>query len=207
VRQARDEFLAYRPPATGGSFTQPLDIQKLGPEGIDDGAAVVISTIGRVHAVLTATALSEEDEERSGFEAGRDDAERVVPYNPQVPIETFDLVIIDECHHSVYGAWRPVLDYFDAFTVGLTATPSRHALGFFDNNLVAQYPYERAVADGVSVGYEVYRIRTEAGEHGGEVSKSYALPARDRRTRTQRYQELREDFAPPTLPSPACGGG
>ena len=207
VRQARDEFLAYRPPATGGSFTQPLDIQKLGPEGIDDGAAVVISTIGRVHAVLTATALSEEDEERSGFEAGRDDAERVVPYNPQVPIETFDLVIIDECHHSVYGAWRPVLDYFDAFTVGLTATPSRHALGFFDNNLVAQYPYERAVADGVSVGYEVYRIRTEAGEHGGEVSKSYALPARDRRTRTQRYQELREDFAPPPYPPPLAGEG
>jgi type I site-specific restriction endonuclease len=195
VRQARDEFLAYRPPATGGSFTEPLDIQKLGPEGIDDGAAVVISTIGRVHAVLTATALSEEDEERSGFEAGRDDAERVVPYNPQVPIETFDLVIIDECHHSVYGAWRPVLDYFDAFTVGLTATPSRHALGFFDNNLIAQYPYERAVADGVSVGHEVYRIRAEVGEHGGKVSKGYALLARDARSHTQRYHELREDFA------------
>jgi type I restriction enzyme R subunit len=195
VRQARDEFLAYCPPATGGSFTEPLDIQKLGPDGIDDSAAVVISTIGRVHAVLTATELSEEDEERSGFEARPDDAERVILYNPQVPIETFDLVIIDECHHAVDGAWRAVLDYFDAFTVALTATPSRHALGFFDNNLVAQYPCERAVADGVSAGYEVYRIRAEAGEDGGKVSKGYALPVRDRRTRAQRYEELNEDLA------------
>jgi type I restriction enzyme, R subunit len=207
VRQAHDEFLAYRPPATEGSFTEPLEIQKLGPEGIDDSAAVVISTIKRVYAVLTATALPEEDEERSGFEAGPDDAERAVPYNPQVPIETFDLVIIDECHHAVYGAWRPALDYFDAFTVGLTAAPSGHALGFFDNNLIAQYPFERAVADGVSVGYEVYRIRTEAGEYGGKVSKGYALPARDRRTHAQRYEELGEDFAPPPYPHAQAGEG
>jgi type I restriction enzyme R subunit len=187
VRQARDEFLAYRPSATDGAFAAPLEIQKLGPDGLDDSAAVVISTIGRVHAVLTGAALSEADEERSGFEAGPDDVERVVLYNPQVPIETFDLVIIDECHHSVYDAWRAVLDYFDAFTVGLTAAPSRHALGFFDNNLIAQYPFERAVADGVSVGYEVYRIRTEVGEQAGQVSKGYALPLR---IPAERHEEL-----------------
>jgi len=203
VRQARDEFLAYRPPAAEGAFAEPPDIQTLGPEGLDYSAAVVISTIKRVYAVLTATALSEEDEERSGFEAGPDDAERVVPYNPQVPIEAFDLVIIDECHHAVYDAWRPVLDYFDAFTVALTATPSRHALGFCDDNLITQYPCERAVADGVSVGYEVYRIRTEAGEDGGKVSKGYALPVRDSRTHAQRDEELNEGFAPP----PQAGEG
>jgi len=208
VRQAYDEFLAYRPPATEGAFAAPVEIQKLGPEGLDYSAAVVISTIGRVHAVLTGTALSEADEERSGFEGGTEEAGRVVPYNPDVPIETFDLVITDECHHAVYGAWRAVLDYFDAFTVGLTATPSRDALGFFDNNLIAQYPYERAVADGVSVGYEVYRIRTEAGEQAGRVSKGYALPVRDRRPRTEHDQEeLREDFAPPPHPPPQAGEG
>jgi type I restriction enzyme, R subunit len=180
VRQARDEFLAYRPPATEGAFAEPVEIQTLGTEGLDGSAAIIISTVQRVYAVLTGTALSEADEERSGFEAGPDDAERVVPYNPQVPIETFDLVIIDECHHAVYDAWRPVLDYFDAFTVGLTATPSPHALGFFDNNLIAQYPYERAVADGVSVGYEVYRIDTEAGEQGdaaADADRTVAAPS------------------------------
>jgi type I restriction enzyme R subunit len=203
VRQARDEFLAYRPPATEGAFTEPVEIQTLGPEGLDYGAAVVISTMKRVYAVLTATALSEEDEERSGFEDGPDDAERVVPYNPQVPIEAFDLVIIDECHHAVYDAWRPVLDYFDAFTVALTATPSRHALGFCDDNLIAQYPCERAVADGVSVGYEVYRIRAEAGEDGGKMSKGYAMPAPD--SRAQHYEDLNEDFVPPSYPPQQAG--
>jgi type I restriction enzyme R subunit len=44
---------------------------------------------------------------------------------------------------------------FDAFIVGLTATPSLHTMGFFGSNLVAQYPYERSVADEVNVPYPV----------------------------------------------------
>ncbi len=195
VRQARDEFLAYRPPGTGRSFTELFNVQRLGPAGIDKSAAVVISTIQRVYSVLTGRELSDEDEERSGFEAGAADAERIVQYNPAVPIESFDLVITDECHRSIYGTWRQVLDYFDAFIVGLTATPSLHTLGFFGKNLIAQYPYERSVADGVNVGYEVFRIRTEISEQGGRVPKGYELPVRDRRTRAQRYEELSEDFA------------
>jgi type I restriction enzyme, R subunit len=193
VRQAWDEFRAYHAPATDGSFAEPRHIQKLGPEGIDDDAAVIISTVQRIHAVLTGHELSEKDEERSGFQGGADEAE--VPYNPEVPIETFDLVIIDECHPAIYGAWRQVLDYFDAFTVGLTAAPSPPMLGFFGNNLIAQYSSERAVADGVSVGYEVYRIRPGIGAQEGAVSKGYALPVHDRRTRAERYDGLGEDFA------------
>jgi type I restriction enzyme, R subunit len=40
-----------------------------------------------------------------------------------------------------------VLDYFDAFVIGLTATPSRHTLGYFNQNLVAEFPYGRTCAD------------------------------------------------------------
>jgi type I restriction enzyme R subunit len=156
---------------------------------------VVISTIQRVYSVLSGRDLAEEDEERSGFEGGATDVERIVRYNPAIPIETFDLVITDECHRSIYGTWRQVLDYFDAFIVGLTATPSLYTMGFFGQNLIAQYPYERSVADSVNVGYEVYRIRTEICERGGKVPKGYALPVRDRRTRAQRYEELTDDFA------------
>jgi type I restriction enzyme R subunit len=155
VRQTRDEFLAYRPPGTGHSFTELYNVQKLGTAGLDKDAAVVISTIQRVYSVLTGRELAEEDEERSGFEGGSPDAERIVRYNPAVPIESFDLVITDECHRSIYGTWRQVLDYFDAFIVGLTATPSLHTLGYFGQNLISQYPYERSVADNVNVGYEV----------------------------------------------------
>ena len=89
-------------------------------------------------------------------------------YNPAVPIETFDIIITDECHRSIYNKWRGVLEYFDAFIIGLTATPNKQTFGFFNRNLVMEYGHERAVADGVNVDYQVYVIRTEitdAGKH------------------------------------------
>jgi type I restriction enzyme R subunit len=195
VRQTRDEFLAYRPPGTGRSFSEIYNVQKLGAAGLDKDAQVVVATIQRVYSVLSGKALAEEDEEASSFEAASPDAERLVSYNPSIPIESFDLVITDECHRSIYGTWRQVLEYFDAFTVGLTATPSLHTLGFFGKNLVAQYPYERSVVDGVNVGFEVFRIRTEIGERGATVKAGYDLPVRDKRTRAERYETLSEDFS------------
>jgi type I restriction enzyme, R subunit len=117
-----------------------------------------------------------------------------IVYNPQIPIDMFDVIVVDECHRSIYGVWRQVLDYFDAFIIGLTATPSKHTLGFFQQNLVSQYPYEQSVVDGVNAGYEIYRIRTERGERGGKVDAGYAVPVRDRRTRRQRFEELEDDL-------------
>lgn len=201
VRQARDEFVAYRPPGTGRSFTELYNVQRLGPAGLDKDAAVVIATIQRVYSVLTGRELSEEDEELSSFEGQSSDVERIVHYSPAVPIESFDLIVTDECHRSIYGTWRQVVEYFDAFIDGLTATPSLHTMGFFNKNLVAQYPYERSVADGVNVGYEIYRIRTDIGERGGKIPKGYEVPVRDKRTRAERYEELSDDVAytPPDL--------
>jgi type I restriction enzyme R subunit len=195
VRQTRDEYLAFRPPGTGRSFSEIYNVQKLGAAGIDQQAQIVVATIQRVYSVLTGRELAEEVEEASSFEAASADTERLVAYNPSIPIESFDLVITDECHRSIYGTWRQVLEYFDAFTVGLTATPSLHTLGFFGKNLVAQYPYERSVVDGVNVGFEVFRIRTEIGERGATVKAGYDLPVRDKRTRAERYETLAEDFS------------
>ena len=195
VRQTRHEFEDFRPPGTGRSFTELYNVQRLGPAGLDKDASVVIATIQRVYSMLTGRELSEEDEEKSGFEAGGSEPQRLVHYNPEIPIESFDLIITDECHRSIYGTWRQVLEYFDAFIVGLTATPSLHTMGFFGSNLVAQYPYERSVADGVNVPYEIYRIRTDIGEHGGAIPKGYQVPVRDKRTRAERYEELDQDLA------------
>jgi type I restriction enzyme R subunit len=195
VRQTRDEYLAYRPPGTGRSFSEIYNVQKLGAAGLDKDAQIVIATIQRVYSVLTGKELPEEEEEASAFEVSRADTERLVAYNPAIPIESFDLVITDECHRSIYGTWRQVLEYFDAFTVGLTATPSLHTLGFFNKNLVAQYPYERSVVDGVNVGFEIFRIRTEIGERGATVRAGYDLPVRDKRTRAERYETLEADFS------------
>jgi type I restriction enzyme, R subunit len=142
-------------------------VQRLGSAGLDKDASVVIATIQRVYSLFTGRELSEEDEEKSGFETGESEPQRIARYNAAIPIESFGLIITDECHRSIYGSWRQVLEYFDAFIVGLTATPSLHTMGFFGSNLVAQYPYKRSVTDGVNVPYEIFRIRTDVGEHGG----------------------------------------
>ncbi len=124
-----------------------------------------------------------------------------VAYNPAIPIETFDFIIADECHRSIYNLWRQVLEYFDAFLIGLTATPGKQAIGFFNQNLVSEYPHERAVADGVNVGYDVYRIKTEVTERGGAIEKGLYVDRRDKKTRKLRWEQLDDDltFTPKEL--------
>ena len=193
-RQTLKEFQGYRPPGTGRLFTELYNVQRLGPAGLDPDAKVVISTIQRVYAQLVGVELDEEDEEASAFEADAAAPPEVVSYSQNMPPETFDVVIVDECHRSIYGRWRQVLDYFDAFQIGLTATPSVHTLGYFNRNLVAEYPYERSVIDKVNVPFEVFRIRTEIGENGSRVPSGFTVPKRDRHTRRQRYEELADDL-------------
>ena len=110
---------------------------------------------------------------------------------------------MDECHRSIYNLWRQVLDYFDSFLIGLTATPTKQTIGFFNNNLVMEYGHEQAVADGVNVGFDVYRIRTRITEQGAtlEGEPGRFIPHRDRRTRSKRYAELDDDlnYAPNQL--------
>ncbi len=146
--------------------------------------------------MLKGKELDEENEEKSAFEVWEKKDGEIEPldYNADLPIETFDFIVTDECHRSIYGLWRQVLDYFDAHLIGLTATPTKHTLGFFQQNLVAEYPYERSVADGVNVGYEVFRIRTEVGEGGGLIEEGYHVPIMDKRSRKERYEALDADL-------------
>lgn len=195
--QTLKEFQNFQPPGTAYRFTDTYIVQHLHFNRIDPDAKVVITTVQRLYAMLRGEELAEEDEEASSFETWANDGGEIPPvtYNPQIPIETFDFIITDECHRSIYGLWRQVLEYFDAHIIGLTATPSKHTLGFFNQNLVAEYPYERSVADGVNVGYEIFRIRTRVTEQGGTVEgASFEVPVRDRRTRAIRYKKLDEDI-------------
>ena len=117
-----------------------------------------------------------------------------VTYNPDIPIETFDVIFTDECHRSIYNLWRQVLEYFDAYLIGLTATPSKQTFGFFNQNLVMEYSHEQAVADGVNVNFDVYRIRTQITESGSKVDAGLYVDRRDRQTRRIRWEELDEDL-------------
>ncbi len=140
----------------------------------------------------------EEAEEGSLFESEFSLIKEPLPvvYNPGIPIGLFDFIIVDECHRSIYNVWRQVLEYFDAFIIGLTATPTAQTLGFFKRNLVQQYTHEDAVADGVNVGYDVYRIATKITEQGATLEKEPGMfvPHRDRRTKSTKYKELDDDL-------------
>jgi type I restriction enzyme R subunit len=194
-RQAKKEFQQYVTPDDGRKFTELYNVQHLTTNTIDPVSKVCITTIQRLYSMLKGEPeFDPELEEHSGFEGPVDEKPKEVLYNPQIPIETFDFIITDECHRSIYNLWRQVLEYFDAFLIGLTATPSKQTLGFFNQNLVTEYSHERAVADGVNVGYEVYRIKTKITEAGSKVDAGYYVDKRDKLTRKRRWELLDEDL-------------
>lgn len=194
-RQTRNEFQQYITPDDGRKFTELYNIQHLTSNTIDPVSRVCITTIQRLYSMLKGeTEFSPELEEFSGFEYPSADEPKEISYNPQIPIETFDFIVTDECHRSIYHIWRQVLEYFDAYIIGLTATPSKQTLGFFNQNLVMEYSHERAVADGVNVGYDVYRIKTEITEKGSKVEAGFYVDKRDKLTRQLRWEQLDEDL-------------
>ena len=194
-KQAHQEFMAYTPPDDGRTFTELYNVQRLAGQRIDPHAQVVISTIQRMYSVLSGDAIDDSADDISLHELQPGKQPRLVRYNAALPVEAFDFVIIDECHRSIYNLWKQVLDYFDAFLIGLTATPDKRTFGFFNENIVAEYTYEQSVADGVNVGYDVYEIETEVTKKGGELKAREFIDHRDRLTRRKRWAQTEEDEA------------
>ena len=195
-KQAHQEFMAYTPQDDGRKFTELYNVQRLTSAHIDPHAQVCISTIQRMYSILSGEPIDESAEDVSLNEVQQTaKQQKFVRYNPAVPIETFDFIIIDECHRSIYNLWKQVLDYFDAFLIGLTATPDKRTFGFFNENIVAEYSYEQSVADGVNVGYDVYEIETEITSKGAELKAKEWIDHRDRQTRKKRWGETEEDTA------------
>jgi type I restriction enzyme, R subunit len=199
ARQTLKEFQGYTTPDDGRKFTELYNVQHLQSNANDPVNKVVITTIQRLYSILSGEPEFEaENEEGSLFELGgvlENQPPKEVRYNPRIPIEFFDVIITDECHRSIYNLWRGVLEYFDAYLIGLTATPSKQTFGFFNQNLVMEYSRQRAVADGVNVDGEVYRIRTRIGEQGNTVEAGEWVGKRDKLTRAQRMELLDQDFA------------
>ncbi|HRD99858.1 MAG TPA: DEAD/DEAH box helicase family protein [Ilumatobacteraceae bacterium] len=192
-RQTLREFQQFATPGDGRKFTDLYNVQWLTSNRIDPAARVVITTVQRLYSMLRGEEeLSPDVDELSGSEI---EPERPVEiaYNSKIPIETFDVVIVDECHRSIYGVWRQVIEYFDAYLVGLTATPAKQTFGFFNQNLVVEYGHAEAVADGVNVDFDVYRIRTKITEKGSTVEAGLVTKFRDRETRKTRLEKLDED--------------
>ena len=171
------------------------NVQHLTSNVLDPVCRVTISTIQRLYSMLSGQDYDPEIDEHSTFnDTPSGDIPKEISFNPRFPIETFDFIITDECHRSIYNLWRQVLEYFDAFLIGLTATPSKQTLGYFNQNLVMEYSHERAVADGVNVGYDVYRIKTQITENGSTVEAGDYIDKRDKLTRKVRWEMLDDDL-------------
>ena len=193
-KQTEKEFQQYTLPETGRSFAQEYNVQHLTSNAVDPVADVCITTIQRAYSMLKGGDPEDLDEDTSSFETTYTGEVRDVVYNEALPPEHFDFIIVDECHRSIYNVWRQVLEYFDSFLVGLTATPSKQTLGFFNQQLVSEYPYKLSVAHDVNVPYEVFRIRTKISEEGSTVDAGFKVQQREKKTRRTRMLELDEDL-------------
>lgn len=197
-KQAADAFASYVTPDDGRKFGELYVVQHLRSNQLDPAAKVVITTIQRLYAILQGREDFDETlEDASAFEteAGTGVGEQLpVGYQEKLPPEYFDFIFTDECHRSIYGKWGQVLDYFDAFLVGLTATPSAFTYGYFNGNVVAEYTYEQSVIDEVNVDFNVYRIETEISGTGSTIEKGEWAKVRDRLTRAEAFQELEDEL-------------
>ena len=195
-RQTLREFQGFSTPEENRKFTELYNVQLMDSARIDPVSRVCISTIQRVYSMLRGEDLDPEKEELSGFDFAQVNPQPgTVEYNPDIPIGTFDIIITDECHRSIYNLWRQVLEYFDAFLIGLTATPSALTFGFFQQNLVMEYTHEEAVAYGVNVDSDIYRIRTQITEEGSSVEAGQHIDRRNRQAKKARWaEELDEDL-------------
>jgi type I restriction enzyme, R subunit len=195
--QAEQEFLKYQPTDDNRKFTELYNVQRLSSSYIASDSQVCISTIQRLYSILKGEELEDSAEEENPNESEWNWQKKEpmpVTYSPKNPIEQFDFIIIDECHRSIYNLWKQVLEYYDAFLVGLTATPDKRTFGFFNENVVSEYTYEESVTDGVNVPYDVFTIETEITKNGATIKAKEYVDKRERLTRKKRWQRLDEDY-------------
>ncbi|MCX6143332.1 MAG: DEAD/DEAH box helicase family protein [Ignavibacteriales bacterium] len=194
--QAEQEFMAYVPSDDNRLFTELYNVQRLKSSYVATDSQVCISTIQRLYSILQDKELDESAEEENPAERNWQPAAPMpVVYSKHLPIEFFDFVVIDECHRSIYNLWKQVLDYYDAFLVGLTATPDNRTFGYFNQNIVSEYSHEDAVADGVNVGFNTFLIETSITKRGAVVWKGEYVDFREKLTRKKRWEQVDENVA------------
>lgn len=176
ARQAESEFSSFDRTENQQKMGSLYVINRLKKEA-DIKGDIVISTIQKLFAVLTGQAIQEVNEDVEDELAKKDDewenGESVeIGDNLKLAPEYFQLIIVDECHRSIYNKWKKVLDYFaGAIVLGLTATPTPKARAYFNYNIIEKYTYDDSIVDWVNVPPRIYRIITDVTSHGGTIEK------------------------------------
>lgn len=186
--QAEQEFMSFLPNDDNRKFTELYGVHRLKSSYVPTDNHVYISTIQRLYSILKGTELEEAAEEENPNERWQPKEPMPVVYNEKLPIEFFDFIVIDECHRSIYNLWMQVLQYYDAFQIGLTATPDNRTFGYFNQNIVSEYTHEQAIADGVNVGFDVFLIETQITQQGGTIWKGEYVERREKLSRKKRWE-------------------
>ena len=190
--QAEQEFMSFLPNDDNRKFTELYGVHRLKSSYVPTDNHVYISTIQRLYSILKGTELEEAAEEENPNESrwlsGAPKEPMPVVYNEKLPIEFFDFIVIDECHRSIYNLWMQVIQYYDAFQIGLTATPDNRTFGYFNQNIVSEYTHEQAIADGVNVGFDVFLIETQITQQGGTIWKGEYVERREKLSRKKRWE-------------------
>lgn len=206
ARQTEAEFSQFDRTENQQDMSSLYEIKRLRNEG-DIKADIVISTIQKLFAVLTGQTIVEGNEDAEDETTTADEEKETKDVitlgdDLKLPKDYFQLIIVDECHRSIYGKWKAVLDYFSSAKVlGLTATPTPEAYAFFNNNIIEEYTYEESVVDGVNVPSRIYRIATEITEHGGAIREGTTITETSRKTgqKTTYTASERVDYEPTQL--------
>lgn len=206
ARQTEAEFSQFDRTENQQDMSSLYEIKRLRNEG-DIKADIVISTIQKLFAVLTGQTIVEGNEDAEDETTTADEEKEtkdvvILGEDLKLPKDYFQLIIVDECHRSIYGKWKAVLDYFSSAKVlGLTATPTPEAYAFFNNNIIEEYTYEESVVDGVNVPSRIYRIATEITEHGGAIREGTTITETSRKTgqKTTYTASERVDYEPTQL--------
>ena len=207
ARQTESEFSTFDRTEGQQEMSSLYEIKRLKKDK-DIKADIVISTIQKLFAVLTGNPLppdddEDEEDEKNAAAEEKDDKKVITLGNDlKLPPDYFQLIVVDECHRSIYGKWRAVLDYFTgAHVLGLTATPTPEAYAFFNNNIIENYTYDDSVVDGVNVPSRIYRIKTQITEHGGALQEGSVVRETSRRTgeETMYLMEDRIDYGSSSL--------
>ncbi len=186
--QAEQEFMSFLPNDDNRIFTELYGVHRLKSSYVPTDNHVYISTIQRLYSILKGTELEEAAEEENPNERWQPKEPLPVVYNEKLPIEFFDFIVIDECHRSIYNLWMQVIQYYDAFQIGLTATPDNRTFGYFNQNIVSEYTHEQAIADGVNVGFDVFLIETQITQQGGTIWKGEYVERREKLSRKKRWE-------------------
>lgn len=113
-----------------------------------------------------------------------------------IPNNTFDVIIADECHRGYSaketGRWKYVLDYFDAVKIGLTATPAAHTIAMFKNK-VFTYSTEQAILDGYLVDYDAVKIKSDIHINGAFLKEGELVGEVDTETGIEQLDELEDE--------------